>query len=254
MKIPLKKCVKYRFGGYYSLALLTVVRINCVKTPHLQEEKRVLCGWIINPSPLWIFTFQIYSLYLVFFFASNSIVKFPPHLNSFVYHICIVPCVLACSGLQRSPWTSGGLPALRGDGVDSWGVCWRSGRPHPAAGCRHHHHQKRVNDWCWWLLSPTHESLSHHISHVVFPSIICFWAVHWFTFYTCWNFWKITLVWRWLQEDAGPTALHCFHPLMVHQGDQTTLDGRVYLRVYLIKGGCKSISHLITHTKQRSDP
>lgn len=50
-------------------------------------------------------------------------------------------------------------------------------------------------------------------------------------------------------------ALHCFPSLMAHQGDQTTLICRAYLSVkYLIKGGCNSISHLITHTKQRPDP
>lgn len=48
---------------------------------------------------------------------------------------------------------------------------------------------------------------------------------------------------------------HCFHSRMVHQRDQTTLICRAYLSVkYLIKGGCNSISHLITHTKQRPDP
>lgn len=48
---------------------------------------------------------------------------------------------------------------------------------------------------------------------------------------------------------------HCFDSRMVHQRDQTTLICRAYLSVkYLIKGGCNSISHLITHTKQRPDP
>lgn len=51
------------------------------------------------------------------------------------------------------------------------------------------------------------------------------------------------------------SELHCFQSRMANQRDQTTLICRAYLRVkYLIKGGCNSISHLITHAEQRPDP
>lgn len=142
---------KYHWRNVWNVGLTLRRQLLFSSYPHRSQDKlcenstfarkkRFLCGWIINPSPLWIFKFKIVTVHWVFFFASNSIVRFLPHLTSFMYHSCIVPSVLACSGLQRSPWTSGGLPTLRGDGVDSWGVCRRSGRSHPAAGCRHHHH------------------------------------------------------------------------------------------------------------------
>ena len=226
-------------------------------TPVLScEEESLVC---VNDE---FFKAADFSIYIPFstlsasHFLVNSLAVFNPIPLCFLLSLRpfnVASVSLASSGLQRSPQSPGGVPALGGDGSDPRGVCRRPGGPHPSAGRRHHHHKERVNV-CWKSVERRTCLIMHHLSRS-FSLYVLFWSssVIFFFLNTWWTFMKG-------HDCLGKTSdqqpeLHCFHSVTVHQRNQTTLICRAYLSVkYLIRGGCNSISHLITHPKQRPDP
>lgn len=116
---------------YYNVALA----LN--KTITIQQITSV---WVFQSCDYSIWPSLLSVLPTVFTLCSSHCETFPLSCLYSLYYFVMCVCFTSSSCLQGSPQGFGGVPTLGRDGADSRGVCRGSGRPHPAAGGRHHHH------------------------------------------------------------------------------------------------------------------